>query len=59
MTAHIFNEEDGKRLIRAGIDAFAHSVRDKDIDDEMLALYKSKPNLVVDPNLPTAASSRT
>ena len=52
VTAHIFNEEDGKRLIRAGIDAFAHSVRDKDIDDEMLALYKSKPNLVVNPNLP-------
>jgi imidazolonepropionase-like amidohydrolase len=52
VTAHIFNEEDGKRLIRAGVDAFAHSVRDKDIDDEMLALYKSKPNLVVNPNLP-------
>ncbi|HMA73382.1 MAG TPA: amidohydrolase family protein [Xanthobacteraceae bacterium] len=52
VTAHIFNEIDGKRLIRAGIDAFAHSVRDKDIDDEMLALYKSKPNLVVNPNLP-------
>jgi len=30
VTAHIFNEIDGKRLIRAGIDAFAHSVRDKD-----------------------------
>jgi imidazolonepropionase-like amidohydrolase len=52
VTAHIFNEEDGKKLIRAGVDAFAHSVRDKDIDDEMLALYKSKPNLVVNPNLP-------
>jgi imidazolonepropionase-like amidohydrolase len=52
VTAHIFNESDGKRLIRAGIDAFAHSVRDKDIDDEMLSLYKSKPNLVVNPNLP-------
>jgi imidazolonepropionase-like amidohydrolase len=52
VTAHIFNESDGKRLIRAGVDAFAHSVRDKDIDDEMLALYKSKPNLVVNPNLP-------
>ncbi len=52
VTAHIFNEIDGKRLIRAGIDAFAHSVRDKDIDDEMLALYKSNPNLVVNPNLP-------
>jgi imidazolonepropionase-like amidohydrolase len=52
VTAHIFDEVDGKRLIRAGIDAFAHSVRDKDIDDEMLSLYKSKPNLVVNPNLP-------
>jgi imidazolonepropionase-like amidohydrolase len=52
VTAHIFNEIDGKRLIRAGIDAFAHSVRDKDIDDEMLSLYKSKPDLVVNPNLP-------
>jgi imidazolonepropionase-like amidohydrolase len=52
VTSHIFNEIDGKRLIRAGIDAFAHSVRDKDIDDEMLSLYKSNPNLVVNPNLP-------
>ena len=52
VTAHIFNELDGKRLIRAKLDAFAHSVRDKDIDDEMLTLYKSNPNLVVNPNLP-------
>src|SRR6185295_8811152 len=52
VTSHIFNEIDGKRLIRAKIDAFAHSVRDKDIDDEMLTLYKSNPNLVVNPNLP-------
>jgi imidazolonepropionase-like amidohydrolase len=51
-TAHIFNLEDGKGLIRAGVDAFAHSVRDKDIDDEMLMLYKSRPNMVVNPNLP-------
>ena len=27
-------------------------MRDKDIDDEMLTLYKSNPNLVVNPNLP-------
>jgi len=52
VTAHIFNLEDGKGLIRAGLDAFAHSVRDKDIDDEMLTLYKSRPNMVVNPNLP-------
>jgi imidazolonepropionase-like amidohydrolase len=51
VTAHIFNEFDGKGLIKAGLDAFAHSVRDKDIDDEMLTLYKSRP-IVVNPNLP-------
>ena len=34
VTAHIFHIEDAKGLIRAGIDAFAHGVRDKDIDDE-------------------------
>jgi imidazolonepropionase-like amidohydrolase len=51
VTAHIFNEFDGKGLIKAGLDAFAHSVRDKDIDDEMLSLYKSRP-VVVNPNLP-------
>jgi imidazolonepropionase-like amidohydrolase len=51
VTAHIYNEFDGKGLIKAGLDAFAHSVRDKDIDDEMLALYKSRP-IVVNPNLP-------
>jgi imidazolonepropionase-like amidohydrolase len=51
VTAHIYSEFDGKGLIKAGLDAFAHSVRDKDIDDEMLALYKSRP-IVVNPNLP-------
>jgi len=51
VTAHIFNEFDGKGLIKAGLDAFAHSVRDKDIDNEMLTLYKSRP-IVVNPNLP-------
>lgn len=51
-TAHIFTLEDAKGLLRAGIDAFAHSVRDRDIDDEFLTLVKQHPNLVVNPNLP-------
>ena len=34
VTAHIFDLEDGKGLIRAGVDAFAHGVRDRPIDDE-------------------------
>src|SRR5262249_43872283 len=36
--AHIFTLEDAKEVLRAGIDAFAHSVRDKDIDDEFLRM---------------------
>ena len=50
--AHVFTLEDAKGLMRAGIDAFAHGVRDKDIDAEGLALFKERPNLVLGPNLP-------
>jgi len=52
VTAHIFTLEDAKGLLRAGVDAFAHSVRDRDVDDEFMTLVKQRPNLVVNPNLP-------
>ncbi len=52
VTAHIFTLEDGKGLLRAGIDAFAHGVRDRDIDEEFVTLIKQRPNLVLVPNLP-------
>jgi len=52
VTAHIFNMEDAKGLMRAGLDAFAHGVRDKDIDDETVTLFKQRPNLFLTPNLP-------
>jgi imidazolonepropionase-like amidohydrolase len=52
VTAHIFTLEDAKGVLRAGVDAFAHSVRDRDVDDEFMALVKQHPNLVVNPNLP-------
>jgi imidazolonepropionase-like amidohydrolase len=52
VTAHIFNMEDAKGLIRAGLDAFAHSVRDRDVDDETVALFRSHPYLTLNPNLP-------
>jgi imidazolonepropionase-like amidohydrolase len=52
VTAHIFDLDDAKGLLKAGVDAFAHSVRDKDIDEGGLALFKQNPNLVVNPNLP-------
>jgi imidazolonepropionase-like amidohydrolase len=52
VTAHIFELEDAKGLIHAGVDAFAHGVRDKDIDDEFVAMFKQRPNLILTPNLP-------
>lgn len=52
VSAHIFDYEDAKGLMRAGIDALAHGVRDKDIDDELVAMFKQRPNLVLTPNLP-------
>ena len=52
VTAHIFDLDDAKGLIRAGLDAFAHGVRDRDIDDELVAMFKQRPGLVLTPNLP-------
>ena len=52
VTAHIFALEDAKGLLRAGIDAFAHGVRDRDIDDEIIELFRERPNVVLVPNLP-------
>ena len=50
--AHIYTLEDHKGVLRAGVDALAHGVRDKDIDDEYLAIVKQHPNLVLGPNMP-------
>ena len=36
---------DAKDLLRVGLDGFAHMVRDKDVDDEFLALVKARPNV--------------
>lgn len=52
VTAHIFDLEDAKGLLSAGIDAFAHGIRDKDIDGELVAMFKKRKNFVLTPNLP-------
>jgi imidazolonepropionase-like amidohydrolase len=52
VAAHIFALEDAKGLLRAGLDAFAHSVRDMAIDDEGIQLLRERPNFVLIPNLP-------
>jgi imidazolonepropionase-like amidohydrolase len=52
VAAHIFSLEDAKGLLRSGVDAFAHGIRDRDIDDEAVALFKARPNVVLIPNMP-------
>jgi imidazolonepropionase-like amidohydrolase len=52
VTAHIFNLSDAKGLLKAGLDAFAHGVRDMDIDEEFLGMAKQRRELVLVPNLP-------
>jgi imidazolonepropionase-like amidohydrolase len=52
VTAHLFELEDAKGLLRAGVDALAHGVRDRDIDEELVAMFRQRPNLVLTPNLP-------
>ena len=52
VTAHVFRLEDAKGLLRAGIDAFAHGIRDMDVDDELVDLWRERPDVVLVPNLP-------
>jgi imidazolonepropionase-like amidohydrolase len=52
VAAHIFNLSDAKGLLRAGLDAFAHGIRDVDVDEELVALVKERPNVVLIPNMP-------
>ena len=52
VTAHVYTLEDAKGLLRADLDAFAHGIRDMDVDDEVVALFRERPDVVLVPNLP-------
>lgn len=52
VTAHVYTLDDAKGLLRAGLDAFAHGIRDMDIDDEVVQLFRERPEVVLVPNLP-------
>jgi imidazolonepropionase-like amidohydrolase len=52
VTAHIFNLSDAKGLLEAGLDAFAHGVRDRDIDTEFVNMVQARPDVVLVPNMP-------
>jgi len=42
VAAHVFYQADAKALLRAGVDLIAHSVRDVDVDDELVQLLKER-----------------
>ncbi|MBV8845352.1 MAG: hypothetical protein JO307_21295, partial [Bryobacterales bacterium] len=57
VSAHIYYLADAKELLRSGIDGFMHGVRDRDVDDELIQLWKQHPNVFVTPNLPDKGNS--
>jgi imidazolonepropionase-like amidohydrolase len=52
VVAHVYYLADAKELLRAGIDGFAHGIRDLEVDDEIMGLFKSRPQVFLIPNLP-------
>jgi imidazolonepropionase-like amidohydrolase len=52
VVAHIFELEDGKQLLKSGVDGFAHGVRNMDVDEEYIRLVKQHPKTWLGPNLP-------
>jgi imidazolonepropionase-like amidohydrolase len=57
VVAHVFYLADAKELLRAGIDGFAHGVRDREVDEEIMMLFKQRPQVFVIPNLPDTPPS--
>jgi imidazolonepropionase-like amidohydrolase len=57
VVAHVFYLTDAKELLRAGVDGFAHGIRDLEVDDEILGLFKARPQVFVIPNLPDTPPS--
>ncbi len=49
--AHIVDLADVKDLLRAGVDGLAHMIRDKDLDDELLAMLKARPSVFFEQTL--------
>lgn len=47
VASHLYYLEDAKLLLHAGVDVFAHSVRDKVVDDELLREMKAKGTVYI------------
>ncbi|MYJ94960.1 MAG: amidohydrolase family protein [Proteobacteria bacterium] len=51
VSAHIFDLEDAKGLLRADVDIYAHGVRDMDVDDEFIEMLAEQPDTVLIANM--------
>ena len=51
VTAHIYDLSDAKGLLDANVDSYAHSIRDMDVDDEVMEMFPNHPDFVLIPNL--------
>lgn len=56
VSAHLYYLEDAKGLLDAGVDMIAHSVRDKEVDDELIAKLKER-NVCLVPTLTREVST--
>jgi len=56
LAAHLYYLDDAKGLLGAGADLIAHSVRDQDVDDALIALLKEK-NVCLCPTLTREVST--
>jgi imidazolonepropionase-like amidohydrolase len=48
--AHVFDLDDAKLLLRAGVEGFLHSIRDQEVDEEFINLAKEH-DIWITPNL--------
>ena len=58
VVAHVYYLEDGKELLRAGIDGFAHGIRDTEVDAAFVDLLMARPDVFLIPNLPDQEPGR-
>jgi len=42
VAAHVYELDDAKALVEAGVDLLAHSVRDRKVDDELIGLMRKR-----------------
>jgi imidazolonepropionase-like amidohydrolase len=56
VAVHLYYLEDAKGVLAAGADFIAHSIRDKEVDDEVIAMLKER-NVCVTPTLTREVST--